>query len=73
MSRQDKVFGYEAMNNLEITTAFLHDITETKSLAILNTPDRGEGPRAEMIAPASGHHPASRVDISCLNTKSYAI
>ncbi|MCY1667332.1 plasmid pRiA4b ORF-3 family protein [Rhizobium sp. SL86] len=46
MWRQDNAFGYETMDDLEITTAFLQDITENKSFAMLNDPDRGEELRA---------------------------
>jgi hypothetical protein len=40
MWRQDNAFGYETMDDLEITTEFLQEVAETKSLAVLDDPDR---------------------------------
>lgn len=48
MWRQDNAFGYETMDDLEITTEFLQEIAETKSLAVLDDPDRAEELRAAL-------------------------
>ncbi|WP_246707515.1 plasmid pRiA4b ORF-3 family protein [Mesorhizobium sp. NZP2077] len=46
--RQDNAFGYETMDDLEITTEFLQEVAETKSLAVLDDPDRAEELRAAL-------------------------
>ncbi len=48
MWRQDNAFGYETMDDLVITTEFLQEVTETKSLAMLDDPDRGDELRAAL-------------------------
>jgi hypothetical protein len=48
MWRQDNAFGYETMDDLEITTEFLQEVTETKSLAMLDDPNRGDELRAAL-------------------------
>jgi hypothetical protein len=40
MWRQDNAFGYETMDDLEITTEFFQEVVETKSLAMLGDPER---------------------------------
>ncbi|NRP89036.1 hypothetical protein GFPCMMHI_04961 [Ensifer adhaerens] len=48
MWRQDNAFGYEMTGDLVITTQFLQEVTETKSLAMLDDPDRGHELRAAL-------------------------
>ncbi|MCW1413727.1 plasmid pRiA4b ORF-3 family protein [Rhizobium sp. 1AS11] len=48
MWRQDNAFGYETMDDLETTTEFLQEAAETKSLAVLDDPDRAEELRGSL-------------------------
>ncbi|WP_281024698.1 plasmid pRiA4b ORF-3 family protein [Rhizobium jaguaris] len=48
MWRRDNAFGYETMDDLEITTEFLQEVAETKSLVVLDAPDRAEELRAAL-------------------------
>ncbi|MCW1754170.1 plasmid pRiA4b ORF-3 family protein [Rhizobium aouanii] len=48
MWRQDNAFGYETMDDLEITTEFLQEVAKKKSFAVLDDPDRAEELRASL-------------------------
>lgn len=48
MWRQDNAFGYETMDDLEIATEFLQEVAETKSLAVLDDPERADELRAAL-------------------------